>query len=577
MNYSSRHRCAASVWHCSLHSLAFEQVEARRVLTSIVDVLPSPDSHVSLESTELILAFSEEIDPSTVTNANLVVHGQQSGRLLVAHGEPAVDGTKVTRIISTSLFPGEVVQVAATDRIHSSTGDPLESPFVWQFRAKVEASRGLLVPSGDGLSNVDSAGAAIGDLDSDGDLDLFLANPGSNHVWLNDGTGNLSDSEQELGHYNSTAVALGDLDGDGDLDAFVTNRSEGAPPANRVWLNNGAAIFEESGQPIGTSESFDVALGDVDGDGDLDAFVANGFHGNANSDGNRVWLNDGVGQFSDSRQRLGVVASRGVALADVDGDGDLDAYVANYSYGGHSALGKDFDPARDRLWINNGSGKFSDDGPALSQAKNLQVSLVDVDGDRDVDAVLTGQGGTEIWINDGEGEFSGSGHRIGGRFGIAIEAGDVDGDGDLDIVVAQGGGEIAEPNDQELVATPTEILYNDGRGVFTIEPITVEGVPSSGVALGDLDGDGTLDIYVTNRERFLGDEMEDQLWLNFAAGDSNRDGRFDQEDVIIVLQAGKYLTKQPANWNEGDWNRDGVFDHLDLIAALTLGAYSPGE
>ena len=57
------------------------------------------------------------------------------------------------------------------------------------------------------------------------------------------------------------------------------------------------------------------------------------------------------------------------------------------------------------------------------------------------------------------------------------------------------------------------------------------------------------------------------------AGDSNGDGLFDQEDIIAVLQAAKYLTGQPASFGEGDWNGDGLFNQLDLVAALQTGSY----
>ena len=56
-------------------------------------------------------------------------------------------------------------------------------------------------------------------------------------------------------------------------------------------------------------------------------------------------------------------------------------------------------------------------------------------------------------------------------------------------------------------------------------------------------------------------------------GDANQDGRFDPMDLVAVLQAGKYMTGQPANWSEGDWNGDGIFDGLDFVAALESGHY----
>ena len=100
-----------------------------------------------------------------------------------------------------------------------------------------------------------------------------------------------------LRDHRSLGVNLGDLDGDGDLDSFVAN---GSNQGNRVWLNDGSGNFSDSGQALGIHNSFGMTLGDLDGDGDLDAFIAN-YSGQAN----RVWLNDGSGGFTDSGQAVG--------------------------------------------------------------------------------------------------------------------------------------------------------------------------------------------------------------------------------------------------------------------------------
>jgi hypothetical protein len=60
---------------------------------------------------------------------------------------------------------------------------------------------------------------------------------------------------------------------------------------------------------------------------------------------------------------------------------------------------------------------------------------------------------------------------------------------------------------------------------------------------------------------------------SYAAGDANTDGRFNQSDIVLVLQAAKYLTGEAANWREGDWTLDGVFDQSDIIAALQTANY----
>ena len=90
------------------------------------------------------------------------------------------------------------------------------------------------------------------------------------------------------------------------------------PSGNKIWLNDGHGVFTDSGQSLGDSATFiDAALGDLDGDGDLDAFVAN-----------NVWVNDGSGNFTDSGLILGDSTSSRVALDDLDGDGDLVAWQA---------------------------------------------------------------------------------------------------------------------------------------------------------------------------------------------------------------------------------------------------------
>ena len=94
--------------------------------------------------------------------------------------------------------------------------------------------------------------------------------------------GTFTDSGQTLGTADSREVAFGDVDGDGDLDAMFANWSQ----PNVVWLNNGSGTFTDSGQTLGTADSRTVALGDVDGDGDLDAMVTN------RDQANVVWLNN---------------------------------------------------------------------------------------------------------------------------------------------------------------------------------------------------------------------------------------------------------------------------------------------
>ena len=338
--------------------------------------------------------------------------------------------------------------------------------------------RAGFVDSGQSLGGAVDSAVALADLDGDGDIDAFLANgvdpesPGPseapNTVLLNDGSGTFVDSGATIGNAYSLDVALGDLDADGDLDAFVAN-SEAA--GNTVWLNNGSGGFVDSGQSLGSGNSSGVALGDLDGDGDLDAFVVNTF-----SEPDEVWLNDGSGVFADSGQSLGGSWSRSVAVGDVDGDGDLDAVVA--------------DSSTNAVWLNDGAGTYSNAGQALGSGVTLDVALGDLDSDGDLDVFLANQDAPNtVWWNDGSGVLTVSGQSLGSSRTYAVTLIDVDADGDLDAYCANG------------VTSATDRLWlNDGAGTLTDSGQGLESANSVDVALADLDGDGDLDAFVGEQE-----------------------------------------------------------------------------
>jgi hypothetical protein len=186
---------------------------------------------------------------------------------------------------------------------------------------------------------------ALGDVDGDGDLDVVVGNTNrENRLYLNNGTADpfngVTGSDITGDRRNNRAVGLGDMDGDGDLDVVMGNTGQW----NRLYLNNGTAdpFNGVTGVNVTTNarNTFAVAVGDADGDGDLDMVT-----GNRNQP-NCLYLNNGTADPFNGATCLEVTSdaldTRAVALADVDGDGDLDLVTGNFG-------------ERDRVYLNNGT------------------------------------------------------------------------------------------------------------------------------------------------------------------------------------------------------------------------------
>jgi len=322
-------------------------------------------------------------------------------------------------------------------------------------------------------------GVAILDGDADGDLDVLIGGMVGASLYLNnDGNftsrdiSNLTSREVPILHPTESGASqwyfrAGDLNGDGLDDIFMASccgmglstgpgEMEWIAPANRVLLGSERGLAD-SGQELGTRGSQAIALGDLDGDGDLDAFVGNTRSSGENvhnDEPNVVWLNDGEGNFGDSSQLLG------------RGDGDLDALVGN--------------DGEDELWLNGG-------------------------GDGDLDALVGNDGEDELWLNGGRGRFYSSDQSWSSRHTRDLFLTDLDGDGDLDALTGH------QINSSFVWWRRGIVWWNDGNGTFSEGDQGIRYRPNAALAVGDVNGDGMPDIV-------SGALDEATVWLNDGSG-----------------------------------------------------------
>lgn len=311
-----------------------------------------------------------------------------------------------------------------------------------------------------------------------------------------------------------TGLAFGDYDGDGDPDAFVGHVGREGRLHQNVGDRDGDGLpeFEDATAAAGLPGLDAVAMAtfvDLEGDGDQDLFV--GRRGENRMLRNRL-IPDGVPAFEDATAAVGLGGddqrTMGAAFGDYDGDDDLDLYVVNHAYC-FPESGSEI-RARDHLYRNDG-GVFVErtvDLPsALVDSVGFSAAWVDVerDGDQDLVVINDDVGGTighhnALWRNDGPGPGGGwlftdvslaSGVGIPGVNGMGLALGDVDGDGFVDMAFTNIGDNV--------------LLRNAGDGTFidVSEPAGIargwlpwdrESITWA-VHLFDHDDDGDLALY----------------------------------------------------------------------------------
>ncbi|MFO7839661.1 MAG: FG-GAP-like repeat-containing protein [Desulfosalsimonadaceae bacterium] len=306
-----------------------------------------------------------------------------------------------------------------------------------------------------------------------------------------------------LGGCSARRVAWGDYNRDGDVDLLLDG--------TRLYKNNGDGTFANVSKRAGLDRILEANGGtwaDYDNDGDLDIFVTS--HGK-----NYLLENKGEGAFVDVTDRAfggppPESRTEAAAWGDMDNDGFLDLYVANYEGSGvMRGLG-----TPDRLYRNNGDGTFSEIGLSggirpdeAMCGRGVTWSDINADGHQDIVVANYRLDPNFLWINDNGGGFAdkaGSsnvrGRMTDGAFGHSIgpASGDLDGDGDFDLVITN----LAHPRYIQY-SDKTMVLMNKGAHSFEFAyRFAASGIAfeetNADPALADVDNDGDLDLYMTS-------------------------------------------------------------------------------
>ena len=368
---------------------------------------------------------------------------------------------------------------------------------------------------------------AAGDLDGDSDNDLVIGHASTRQfsdafsVLLNDGSGEFGEPIEFETDRNPRFIALADFDGDLDLDLVTSNQNSSSMT---VFMNNGSADFiaDASYNVGGFPQS--VKVGDMDGDLDIDIAIVS-ISGRLGT----VFINDSSGTFSAGFVYDTIVGPRDLELVDVDQDADLDFLVLN-----------DQSSESITVLLNNGDASFPTNYEFVMGIDDVpdSLSLADVDGDSDLDIVTTDQSssGVNVLFNDGNGFIEANvGYSV-GSFPQAVALADFNDDGLPDIAASTCGNDMVS------------ILFNVGNGVFELDAqYFAIGTGLSDISTEDLDGDGDIDLVVTNR---LNSPQTDPGFVVFL-NDGN--GQFGDAVQYVLPSGAETLTS-------GDFDTDGDVD-----------------
>ncbi len=382
-----------------------------------------------------------------------------------------------------------------------------------------------------------SHGCAIGDFDNDGFSDVLVTGYGGLELFTNQGDGTFTETHNTVGLDDSqwsSSAAWGDFNSDGDLDLYVAHYVDWS------WDNTPECLARENQRDICPPRAF-RGLDDV------------------------LYLSDGHGAFSDVSREVGLAREGkglGVVAADLDGDSDIDIYVAN-------------DTVDNFCYLNDGTGHFEEIGTVSGLATDdrgapngsMGIAVLDYDGNNLLDVWVANYENESfaLYRNEGHASFShvsqATGiHALGSSYvGFGTAACDIDRDGDEDLIVTNGH-VIRFPQSGTVKQKPLLLINEDKTfrpGQFSIDDYFGQTHHGRGLAVGDLDNDGDGDLAISHNNEPVALLKNDTIatgdWLGvrLVGRSSNRDAVGAQVLLITtgarqlrtVIGGGSYLSQ----------------------------------